>query len=75
MLLPRKMGDYHQIRAIRSSTDPSAVDAPAVYASFDGSGQPGLDCCHLRWLDVIESYAVKPAHLYAIVVPELEEAT
>ena len=74
MFLPQKTGDYHQIRAIRSGTDLSAVDAPAVYATFDRSGQPGLDRCHLRWLDVIESRAAKPAHLYAIVVSELEEA-
>lgn len=75
ILLPQKTGDYHQIRAIRSGTDPSAVDAPTIYVSFDGSGHPGIDRRHLRWLHVIAGHAAKTAHLYSIVVPELEEAT
>lgn len=55
-------------------TDPPAVDTLIVDGSFDRSSHPGLDRCHLRWLDVIAGRAVKTAYLYAIVVPELEEA-
>lgn len=56
--------------------DPPAVDTLAVDARpFNRSGHSGLDCCHFRWLDAIAGHAAKTAHLYSIVVPELEEAT
>ena len=50
------------------------ADTLVVDGSFNSSGPPELDRCHFRWSDVIAGHAAKTAYLYAIVVPELEEA-
>ena len=40
-------------------TDPPVVDTLVVDGSFDRSGHPGPDRCHLRWPDVIAGHAAK----------------
>ena len=55
--------------------DPPAGDTSVVCGSCGRPCCAGLDRRHLRWLHVIAGHATKTAHLYSIVVPELEEAT
>lgn len=50
------------------------VNILVVAGPFDRSGCAGLDRCHLRWTDVSKGHTTETAYLYAIVVPELEEA-